>query len=242
VTIPLAVYSFTIMNESRTEPSARKRYARVLLGILREQPGMFSILLMQFSRFAFKFVLLAYLPILLVNDLDASVGHVGLVISLAAVATVVTTTLVPKLIQRVPSSSAVMAGLLSIATAIASFSVIPNWPWAFGGAVLYGIGDGILAVFSDAYAMHSARSGLSAGMVSVSQTARNLGKLSSPVAMAAIAAVSSLPVAFVAMAVAGALIAPLMLPLRRMDHELHSSEPEPTTEVVSGAGESLSES
>ncbi len=235
VTIPLALYAFTIMNESRSRPTGRERYARALLGILRAQPAMFSILLMQFSRFAFKFVLLAYLPILLVNQLDASVGHVGVLISLAAIATVITTTRVPRLLGRIPASSAVIASILGIAASIASFGVIPDWRWAIAGALVYGVGDGVLAVFSDAYAMQSARSRLPAGMVSISQTARNLGKLASPVAMAGIAAITSLPVAFLVMAVIGAAIAPAMLPLRRMDSELEarpeSKREEAETEV-----------
>jgi sugar phosphate permease len=58
--------------------------------------------------------------------------------------------------------------------------------------------------------------------VSVSQMARNVGKLVAPLAMTAIIAVSSVEAAFIFMGAIGLLVAPLILPLRTMDDELQS--------------------
>ncbi len=223
VTIPLAILSFMIMDESRTYLGGERHYARDLSRVLRTEPSLSTTLLAQFGRFFFKFVMLGYLPILLVKERDASVTQVGLVISLAAVVTLLTTTRVPAIIRRVRPSAAVLGSFLGIATSIVVFALAPDWRWALAGAAIYGVGDGVLAVLSDMYASHTARSHLRAGMVSVSQTARNLGKLSSPVAVAACVAASSLQVAFLVMAVVGVALAPMMSPLRRLDHELRSS-------------------
>lgn len=223
VTIPLAILSFMIMDESRTYARGERNYAQDLFRALRTEPFLSTTLLAQFGRFFFKFVMLAYLPILLVKERNASVTQVGLVISLAAVATFLTTTRVTAILRRVRPSAAVLGSFLGIATSIAVFALAPDWRWAFVGAAIYGVGDGVLAVLSDIYASQTVRSHLRAGMVSVSQTARNLGKLSSPVAVAACVAVSSLQVAFLVMALVGVALAPMMVPLRRLDHEVQSS-------------------
>lgn len=223
VTIPLGIWALLIMTESRVLSFRRHSYARDLARVVRAESGIWLILLAQFSRFAFKFVLLAYLPILLVNERGASIAQVGLVISLSAVVTVVTTTQVPGIIRRLRPSLALGGSVLVIAVSLALFALVPGWRWALAAAVVYGIGDGVIAVLNDMYAMHTARSDMRAGMVSVSQTARNVGKLSSPVAMAALVAVSSLPSAFLIMAVLGLVIAPTMAGLRRMDAHMRGS-------------------
>jgi len=225
VTIPLGIWALLIMTESRVPSPRRRNYARDLVRVVRAEAGIWLILLAQFSRFAFKFVLLAYLPILLVNERGASIPQVGLVISLSAVVTVVTTTRVPGIIRRLRPSVALGGSVLAISVSLALFALVPGWRWALVAAVVYGIGDGVIAVLNDMYAMHTARSDMRSGMVSVSQTARNVGKLSSPVAMAALVAVSSLSSAFLIMAALGLAIAPTMTGLRGMDEHMRESPP-----------------
>jgi len=220
VNIPLGIAALLIMTESRPGSSSKRTYARDLARVIRTEAGMGLILLAQFSRFAFKFVILAYLPILLVNQRGESIAQVGLVISLSAVVTVVTTTRVPSLIRRLRPSAALAGSVLAIATALALFAIVPDWRWALCAAAVYGIGDGVIAVLNDMYAIHASRSKMRAGMVSVSQTARNLGKFASPVAMAALVAVSSISWAFLIMAMLGTVIAPMMAGLRGMDQRL----------------------
>jgi predicted MFS family arabinose efflux permease len=222
VTIPLAIYSFTIVDKSETSSGGR-RYALDLFAVLRAQRGMGSILLVSFSRFLFKMVMLAYLPILLVNQRDASLTEVGIVISFTSLVAAATTTGVPAAIRRIRPSAAVIWSVVALAASTGAFALVPDWRWALVAASVYGVGDGVLAVLLDTYAIHTAKSHVRAGMVSVSQSARNLGKFSSPLAMSAIIAVSSLEIAFVVMALVGVALAPLLLSLRSMDHEIRSA-------------------
>ena len=237
VTVPLGIYSITIMEEHRVPSKGRRRYTQDLFGALYKQHGMFAVLLMQFSRFAFKFVVLVFLPLLLVNERNATVTQVGLVISTGALAGVLASTRVPAVMRRIRPSTALVGAISMIAIATVAFVLVPDWRWALAVAAMYGIGDGVVGVLSDTYAIHISQPQLRAGMVSINQTARNLGKLSSPIAMTAITAVFSLEVAFVVMAFVGAAIAPMMLALRRMDRELHPARKETQSGVVAIAAE-----
>jgi MFS family permease len=224
IAIPLAIYSFMILPDEEGHSRGKRRYARELFRVLRTQPGMIAALLTGFSRFLFKYVMYAWLPILLVNEGGASLTQVGIVISASSLVAVLTSTRVPGAIQRIPPSAAVIFSLLVISVAIAAFTQVTHWGWALLVGALYGLGDGVLAVLIDTYAIHTARSHVRAGMVSVNQTARNVGKFVSPLVMTAIVAVYSVEVAFLVMAVIGVLMVPLMLPLRTMDRELQSPD------------------
>jgi MFS family permease len=224
ITIPLAIYSFIILEEGRAPSTRGQKYARDLIVVLRSQPGMLAVLISSFSRFLFKFVMYAYLPILLVNEENASLTQVGAVISLTSLVAALTATRVPTVIQKAPPSLVVGASIVVLGVCTGSFSLLPDWKWAIGVGAIYGIGDGALSVLLDTYAIHTARSHVRAGMVSVSQAARNLGKLASPLAMTALIALSSVDVAFMVMGLVGVLIAPFTLPLRAMDTELQTSD------------------
>jgi sugar phosphate permease len=117
----------------------------------------------------------------------------------------------------------VMMGIVSIGLAMVGFSIAPGWQIALAVGVLYGVGDGVLSVLQDSYAIQTARQHVRAGMISVSQTARNLGKLLSPLVMTAVVAVTSIATAFVVMALAAVLILPFFLPLRNLDEEMRLS-------------------
>jgi MFS family permease len=229
VTIPLAIYSYFILDERRAPSIRGQKYARDLIVVLRSQPGMFAVLFSSFSRFVFKFVMYAYLPILLVNEENASLTQVGAVISLTSLVAALTATRVPAVIRKAPPSLVVGASVVGLGVCTAAFSFLPDWKWAIGVGAIYGIGDGALSVLLDTYAIHTARSHVRAGMVSVSQAARNLGKLTSPLAMTVLIAVSSVDVAFKIIGLVGVLLAPLTLPLRAMDTELQSADLKGTT-------------
>lgn len=138
------------------------------------------------------------------------------------------------MVRRTRPSTLVIGSIVALALPTAMFTIVGAWQWALAVGALYGVGDGILSVLVDSYAIHTSHSHVRAGMVSVSQMARNLGKLTSPILMTAIVAVSSLEIAFVAMGLIGLGIVPLMLPLRRMDADLGGadSEPAPHTAAV----------
>lgn len=232
VTIPLAVYCFTILKEHPVSSGGRRKYARDLVRVLRAQPGMFAVLFTGFSRFVFKFAMLAWFPILLVNERDASLTQVGIVISAISLVAAITSTQVPAAIRKFPPSAAAIGSVLALATSTAAFGLVPDWRWALLVGAVNGVGDGVISVLIDTYTIHTSKSHVRAGMVSVSQTARNLGKLLSPLAMTAIVAISSVEVAFFVIGAIGVAVVPLMLPLRRMDLELQSSDSSEETETA----------
>jgi MFS transporter, ACDE family, multidrug resistance protein len=185
-----------------------KKYTRDLIQVLREQRGMIAVLLTGFARFLFKLSILAFLPLILVNQRSATLVQVGIVISGAHLVAAVVAAQVPRLMERIPPSRLVMVSIVSIGLAMVGFAVAPRWQIALAVGVLYGLGDGVLSVLQDSYAIQTARQHVRAGMISVSQTARNLGKLLSPLVMTAVVAVTSVATAFVVMAVAAVLILP----------------------------------
>lgn len=223
VTIPLAIYALAILRKEQASRGAKRKYARDLIRVLREQAGMAAVLLTAFSRYFFKLILLAFLPVLLVNERGASLTQVGLVLSFGSLVAVVTSLGVPRLIRRVPPSAAAIGSVLGLGVATGAFALVPGWKWSLLVAAAYGVGDGIIAVLQDTYAIHTSRSHVRAGMVSVSQTAKNLGKFVGPLTMTAVVAISSLDIAFLVMALAGLGMAPLLLPLKRMDSELQET-------------------
>ena len=232
INIPFAVWCFAIIDEGRSSASGRRKYARDLVGVLVGQPGMVAVLLTNFSRYLFKFIIYAWLPLLMVNEGTASLTEVGIVISSTHLVAAGMATRVPSLIRSIAPSFAAAAAVAALAVATWGFTLVDGWTWALLVGVLYGLGDGTLSVLLDTYAIHTAHEHVRAGMVSVSQTARNLGKLASPVVMTALVAVSSVRSAFVVMAIAGAAIVPLVLPLRRMDAELRAPDFDPEAEAV----------
>ena len=236
--IVLAGASFMVIEEQETRSGGKRKYLHELLRVIRTQAGMFAVLISASSRYLFKFVMYGWLPILLVTKKDASLTQVGLVISATSLVAVVMATRVPWLIRKVRPSWLVMGSVITLAVTTALFTLAGTWTWALAVGAIYGIGDGVLSVLLDTYALHTSRSHVRAGMVSVSQMARNVGKLSSPILMTAIVAVSSLEVGFVVMGLIGVAIVPLLLPLRRMDRELQTPETPEEAEAVP-PGESL---
>ncbi|MGH2778878.1 MAG: MFS transporter [Actinomycetota bacterium] len=232
VAILLAVGCFMFIEEHETHSGGQGKYVRELLRVITTQAGMFAVLVSAASRFLFKFVMYGWLPLLLVTRKGASLTQVGLVISVTSLVAVVMATRVPWLVQRVRPSWLVMGSVVALAVTTALFTVAGTWTWALGVGAIYGIGDGVLSVLLDTYALHTSRSHVRAGMVSVSQMARNIGKLSSPILMTAIVALSSLEVGFVVMGLIGVAIAPLMLPLRRMDRALQTPDPHEEAEAA----------
>jgi MFS family permease len=235
IAIPLAVLSYMVIGEHETRSGGKRKYARELLRVIRSQAGMFAVLLSAASRFLFKFVMYGWLPLLLVGR-GASLTQVGIVISGTSLVAVVMATRVPWLVSRVRPSWLVMGSVVTLAVTTALFTVSDSWTWALAVGAIYGIGDGVLSVLLDTYALHTSRSHVRAGMVSVSQMARNIGKLSSPILMTAIVAVSSLKTGFIVMGLIGLAIVPLMLPLRGMDRDLQTPATDPDTAGSVGAG------
>jgi MFS family permease len=234
VTIPLAISSFLILEEHQSAPE-RRSYIRDLSSVLRSQHGMFAVLMTGFIRFIFKFVIYAYLPILLVNKRGASITQAGIVVSISALVAAITATRVPSTIRSIRPSTALISAVILLAGGTAALGVAPDWVWALPAAAVYGVGDGVLSVLQDTYVIHVAQAHVAAGIVSVSQTARNFGKFVAPLAMTVLVAITSLEVAFFTMAFVGTALVPLFLPLRTLDFDFHSPDADTTTNGLRAA-------
>ena len=74
-------------------------------------------------------------------------------------------------------------------TALAAFAVVEPWLLALLVGMAFGAGDGTVSVIQDAFVAQAAEPGVRSGVVSVSATTKNVGKLAGPLVMGALVAV-----------------------------------------------------
>ncbi|HET6550894.1 MAG TPA: MFS transporter [Solirubrobacter sp.] len=173
-----------------------------------------------FLRFVCKFALIAYLPLLLVDDRGASLTQAALVLSVAAGVAAAFNLVVVALLRRVPASLLLTAAVLVLGLALIGFALAPTWEVALAVAVAFGLGDGALSVVQNALVTEAAPDAVRAGLVGVSGMTRNTGKLVAPLAMAALILALPVPVAFALLGGVTMALVPLLRPVRRLDRLL----------------------
>jgi MFS transporter, ACDE family, multidrug resistance protein len=213
--LPIAIAGWFVLDDSR-EPVDARAYAGQLGSAVR-QPGMPSVLLAGFFRFFFKFAILAYLPVMLVNSRGASVTEAAIVVSISSAAAALAGTQVVRLLRWGSPSRLVFVSVLIVGASLLGFAVSSSWLVALMVALVFGLGDGVVGVLQNGYATQSVSEEVRGGIVSINGMGRNLGKFLAPVAMGGLAAVASLPFSFGVMAAVACALAPGMLPLRHMD-------------------------
>jgi MFS family permease len=212
----VAVLALVALDDRRSPPAPRRRRSR-LVDVVREQPHGYLVMGIGFARFLFKFSFMIYLPLLLVEGADVSVVVAGLVVTLAAGATGVVATAMPRVLRRVRPSRALVGGALSTAAALAGLALTDDPYLACAIAVAFGIGDGVLVVLSDGYVLRVWPAEQRPRVSAASQAARNLGKVAAPLVMSAIAAVASITAGFGVLAVTALLFGAASLRLRALD-------------------------
>jgi ACDE family multidrug resistance protein len=211
--LPLALVGALVLDDRRT---ASGGYARELAEAVR-QPGMPAVLTGGFLRFVCKFALIAYLPLMLVDDRGATLAEAALVLGIASGVAAAINFLVVGLLRRVQASRLLIGATLLVGASVAGFAVAPGWEVALAVAVAFGIGDGILVVVQNTLVTEIAPERIRAGVVAVSGMTRNAGKLAAPLAMGALILVVSVPVSFALVGAATVAAVPALRPLRRLD-------------------------
>jgi MFS family permease len=214
--LPLALFGLLLLDDRRTTTQG---YARELTEAVR-QPGMPAVLTGGFLRFVCKFALIAYLPILLVDDRGATLAQAALVLGVASGVAAAINFLVVALQRRVPASRLLMGATLLVGASVIGFAFAPGWEVALVVAVVFGIGDGILVVVQNSLVTQIAPDRIRAGVVAVSGMTRNAGKLAAPLAMGALILVVSVPASFAVVGAATLAAVPALRSLRRLDHVL----------------------
>jgi MFS transporter, ACDE family, multidrug resistance protein len=213
---PLALLGLLLLDDRRT---TTRGYARELTEAVR-QPGMPAVLTGGFLRFVCKFALLAYLPLLLVDDRGATLAQAALVLGVSSGVAAAINFLVVALQRRVPASRLLMGATLLVGVSVIGFALAPGWEVALVVAVVFGVGDGILVVVQNALVTQIAPDRIRAGVVAVSGMTRNAGKLAAPLAMGALILVVSVPASFAVVGAATLAVVPALRSLRRLDRVL----------------------
>jgi hypothetical protein len=115
------------------------------------------------------------------------------------------------------ASRLIMASVALVGAAMIGFAVAPGWEVALAVAVVYGVGDGGLAVLQSTVVAEAAPPALRGGVISANGTVRNLGKLLAPLAVGALMVVVEPWLAVAAVGVVAFAALPLLPPLARLD-------------------------
>ncbi len=213
--LPLAFVGLALLTGTRTPP-VQARYARELSEAVA-QPGMPGVLTAGFLRFVCKFALIAYLPVLLVGSRGASLAEAALVLSVASGVAALTNFAIVAMMRRVAASVLLSAAVVLIGVALAGFALVGSWQVALLVAVVFGFGDGMLTVVQNALVTEAAPDRVRAGLVAVSATTRNAGKLVAPLAMGALILAMPVSLAFALVGAATVAALPALRPVKRLD-------------------------
>ena len=197
--LPVGVAGLLILRPRKFERQSSRAYRTGISTSLR-QPGIPPVLAIGVLRFVFKFSMITYLPLLLVNEHGLSLTQSGVVVGVSALAAAAASTQVARLLQTVRPSLVVAGALAAIGGALAAFAVVEPWLLALLVGMAFGAGDGTVSVIQDAFVAQAAEPGVRSGVVSVSATAKNVGKLAGPLVMGALVAVVAIEQAFLIMA------------------------------------------
>lgn len=204
VTIPLGLIVLRLFDPV-TSGGGEQR-ARGVVAMTRDvfaTTGTKRVALIGFLRFVFKYTFIAYVPILLVAEQGASVQQAALVVTISGIVTAAVANRVPAALHRFPPSLLLTAAAIAITGSMLGVTVATTWVAAILPAIVYGAGDGIFIVLQDAYIGRLWPAAARVGAASVSQTARNAGKLASPLIVTGLLALVSLPAVFLILAVVG---------------------------------------
>jgi len=197
--LPAGIAGLLILGPRRYQRQSSRDYRRGVRTSLR-QPGIPPVLAIGVLRFVFKFTMLTYLPLLLVDEHGLSLTQSGVVLGVAALTAAAASTQVARLLRTVRPSLVVAGALAAIGTALAAFAFVDSWFVAIAVGMAFGAGDGTVSVIQDAFVAQSAEPSVRSGVVSVSATTKNLGKLAAPLVMGALVAVMPIERAFLIMA------------------------------------------
>jgi ACDE family multidrug resistance protein len=198
--------------------SSRAPVHRAVLRELRDDPLAMRVLLLNFARYFFLFVVVTYVPVLLVVYEDHSLTEAGLLIAGLSAVSAVASERMEWIVGMVRPGTTAVAACLLIGIGIAALGPTATELWAaFGAALLIGIGDVILGVLADSYTARLWQAEMRRAMAATVQTLRNAGKLLGPLAVTALLWVGTLPAALAIVGGLALVVAFGLVPLRTLD-------------------------
>lgn len=218
VAVPLgvAVLRWYPRGTGAARPPTARQTLRAVGGFARQLP-LLALQLSGFTRMLLKFVVLSYLPVLVVTQRGLSGAAVGLALGLAAVFGGVAAFGADRLLRwwRVSHLLAMSLALLTVSLVwMATVSTVPSLLMALS---LHGLGDGLYGVLQNAMVAEAISGPRRATFVATTAAVRNLGKFLAPTMAGLIAFMASVQASFFVASIVAVAATLLVLPLREFD-------------------------
>ena len=223
--LPLALVFLLAPAPHEGRPRQPARAAVGMIAALRGEPVMLNVMLLAFGRYFFRFVIITFVPVLVVVEGRGSLTQAGLAVAIVAAASAVSASALDRLVANRPPAFLAIVSSLAYGIGLLGLGLAGAEWWLLVPAIVFGFGDGVLAVLSDVYAVRLWQREVRVQVLAVSQTFRNLGKLMAPVMMSLLVLVVDAQTAFL---IAAALTLPFvagLVPLRAVDQRVgHAPE------------------
>ena len=195
-----------------------------LLWLLRSTrlKGTMALHYVGFIRFFVKFALLSYLPLLLVVSRKMSAAQAGLVLGTAALCGTLGAAMTGVLARVGTASRWVSVGMVVQGLALVVLALEGDFWILMPAAVVYGLGDGVLGTFINAYLAAATDPEHRASLVAANGAIKNAGKLLAPILLGMLVLVIPLSLAFTLVAALLVISAPTAGPLRTYDSRISS--------------------
>ncbi|MFC0680595.1 MFS transporter [Lysobacter korlensis] len=133
-----------------------------------------------FVRFFLKFAVLTYFPLFAGRDHGMSAAAVGLVVGAAGLLATVSAAATPRILRRLSIPACTVVALLLSGAPLVLVVVAPGAGWLTVLLLLWGVGDGIIAVLNNVTASLAAPPDARSAFIGLTGTIRNVGKLTAP--------------------------------------------------------------
>lgn len=166
-----------------------------------------------FLRLFYKFAVITFLPILLVDSRGQTPAFAGLVIGLASIATTAVALSSGRLATIGRPTMWIGVGVTMMGVALVGLALLPWAPAIAGAALLYGASDGMMGVFVNSMVTAATDAEQRASFVAATGALRNLAKFLAPAVLGVMILVMPLVAAFLVLAVVtllSGLLAPML--------------------------------
>lgn len=164
--------------------------------------------------------MLSYLPLLLVISRGLTAAQAGLILGTAALSGTLGAAMSGMLARVGPASRWVIAGMVMQGLGLAIMAFVAQIWMLMTVAVFYGLADGVLGTFVNAYLASATDPEHRASLVAANGAIKNFGKLLAPLLLGMLVLVVPLSVGFTAVAAVLVISAPAAAPLRAYDSRI----------------------
>lgn len=182
--------------------------------LFAKDPPLLALQIAGFIRFVLKFVVLSYLPVLVVNQRGVSETVAGMALGVSALVGGVVAATTNRLLTHTSVTALMVASLILLSGALAGITVAYGPIAVVVAAMVFGAGDGLYGVLQNALVAEAVDGPRRATFVAVTGAIRNLGKFVAPMLVATVALVGSVETSFLVAAVIGLLALLAVPPLR----------------------------